>query len=180
MLGLGDPGRKKQPHARFDGAPRIFRKKCRFCPTRDAFWEKPWGAVKKSVSCTFSPGSSSFNAELQCDVSFFQNLSVGPSYAAFRTGRFRRDCPKLGNVYVRKGGNFPLPSQILTLFLFEIGWKFWFCYQTWSNSMNSPSSGRSTLTENALRAQNHYVTLIKVQNIRFVSYTEFGMLRTKS
>ena len=69
---------------------------------------------------TFSSGSPSHNAELDIVMSVFENSSVGPSYAAFRTGRFRRDCPKLGNDYVRKGGNFHLLSKIPASFLFQI------------------------------------------------------------
>ena len=156
-LRLGDP-EEKGPLTLFLTAPQDFEcQKCCFCPTRDALWEKAWGAIKKSDGMFFSSGSPSSNAELDFHAGFFRNSSVGPSYTAFCTGRFRRDCPKLGNDYVKKGGNFHLPPKIPTLFLFEIWWKFWFCYQTWSNSMNWPSSGRSTLTENALRAQNQYV-----------------------
>ena len=70
--------------------------------------------------CGFTSGSPSPNAELDFVVSFFENSSVGPRYVAFRTGRFRRNCPKLGNDYVRKGGNFHFHPKISTLFLFEI------------------------------------------------------------
>ena len=105
-LGLGVPEIKKHAHALFDGAPRFFPKKCRFCPTRHAFWGKPWGAVKKSVSTFFSSGPPSPNAELDLHAGIFEKLSVGPSYAAFRTvndvqnvENWVRVNPKMGSIF---------------------------------------------------------------------------------
>ena len=118
-LWLGDP-EEKVPLTLFLTAPRDFEgQKCRFCPTQHAFWGKSWGAVKKSVKGTFSSGPPISNAELDIVMSFFENSSVGPSYAAFRTGRIRRDRPKLGNDYVKKGAICACPPKYLLYFYFK-------------------------------------------------------------
>ena len=44
---------------------------------------------------------------------------MGPSYAAFRTGRFRRDRQKIGNDYVKKGAIFACPPKYLLYFYFK-------------------------------------------------------------
>ena len=118
-LGLVDPEEKKNSRC-FWRRPKFISKKVPFLPNLARFWKKPWGAVKNSVRLFFSSGTPSRNAELDLYVSFFQNSYVGLSYAAFRTGRFRRDCPELGNDYVRKGGNFHLSPKMPTFFIWNL------------------------------------------------------------
>ena len=115
-LGLGDP-EEKNVLMLFLMAPQDFEgQKCRFCPTRHAFWEKSWGAVKKSVRGTFSSGSLSHNAELDIVMSFFENSSVGPSYAAFRSVNDVQNVENWVRVNPQRGSIFHCPPKYILYF----------------------------------------------------------------
>ena len=68
------------------------------------------------MSMFFSSGSPSPNAELDFAVSFFQNVCVGPSYAAFRTGRDVQNVENWVRVNPKEGEIFRCPPKQL-LFL---------------------------------------------------------------
>ena len=70
-------------------------------PEKQCLKKKAVLTLKKNGRCHtelgqhfFSPGHPSPNAELEFDMGFFQNSSVGPSYAVICTGQRRLKRPK--------------------------------------------------------------------------------------
>ena len=123
-LGLGD-SEEKGHLTRILTAPQCFEgQKCRFCPTRHAFWGKSWGAVKKSVRGPFSSGSPSPNAELDLHAGFFENSSVGPSYAAFRTCQRRQNVENWVRFNPKRGSIFHCPPKYLLNFYLKFDGDF--------------------------------------------------------
>ena len=148
---LGDP-EEKGPLTLFLTAPQAFFQKASRVGQKRHFWpSKSWGAVKKRMRGPFSSGSPRPNAELDFDVGFFWNLSVGPSYAAFRTGRWRPTHQNWVRVNPKKAKNSHFLKKMNTPFGSEIWCRLWFCYQTWPSSMISPTYGRSKMTSKMVK-----------------------------
>ena len=76
-LNDNSPGRKRTS-SQWRWCPNKKTKKCRFCPTQAVFRQNCWNTDIFDMRCTFSPGASTFNAEIQSKVSFFEKTSVGP------------------------------------------------------------------------------------------------------
>ena len=112
MLGLGGP-EEKNVLTQVLTAPFFFLKSVPSWAKTALFWEKPWGAVKKSVREFFSSGSPSLNAELDFVMSFFENSSVGPSYAAFRTVNDVKNVENWVKVNPKRGSIFRCPPKYL-------------------------------------------------------------------
>ena len=110
-LWLGDP-EEKVPLTLFLTAPQDFpQKACRVGQKRHFWPSKARGAVKKSVRGPFSSGSPSLNAELDIVMRFFENSSVGPSYAAFRTVNDVKNVENWVKVNPKRGSIFRCPQK---------------------------------------------------------------------
>ena len=83
---LGDP-EEKNTRTLFLTVPQVFLEKCRVCPTQHAFWEKSWGAVKKSMSVEPAPGQRPV-ADPFISVGTSDG-SVGVSYRGYPGNMFR-------------------------------------------------------------------------------------------
>ena len=112
-LGLGDP-EEKNMLIFFLTAPQDFSQKaCRVGQKRHFWPSKARGAVKKSVRGPFSSGSPSPNAELDLHAGFFENSSVGLSYAAFRTVNDVKNVENWVKVNPKRGSIFRCPPKYL-------------------------------------------------------------------
>ena len=94
--------------------PQKTAKSAVFLPNRAVFQQKVWGIVIFGRSCSFSPKTPSFNAELQSHVSFFEKTPVGLRFGGVSTPHFSQKSqtsPKSGTKKRKKGAKNFAPQN---------------------------------------------------------------------
>ena len=72
------------------------------------FWGFLWGIAVFGMSCIFFLRISSFNAELQMVVGFFEKTSVRPRYGGVLEG-FSKKNPDISERFCKKGAKKYIP-----------------------------------------------------------------------
>ena len=134
-MGLGF-GKKKVQFWVKTAVPHQKRwKKCRFRPIWAVFQRIWWGTLVFGMSCPFFLPNPRPIAELQSYRWDFWFSSVWPRSIYVNAGFRGTAGQKLGYEIPKKGAKILPPKNIDPFFRPEIWCRFWFCYQSWPNSM---------------------------------------------
>ena len=118
-MGLGDHEKKCSLEAQFRSPPVFAEKSAVFAQFGPFFSKNGGGIAVFGQNCTFSPETSSFIAELQTYVGFFEKTSVGPRYGGVSDTHFAKKnqiWSKIRGQNGKKGGQKSPLRKIHSLF----------------------------------------------------------------